>query len=211
MLMGSDNGGHDLESQKLPVALTPGQDPLDRLWLHDQVANDLPLGSNVQDRVIEGWETVAYPGGVKFGREEIPGPPPDPQHQTRDEIFLPQTWGRPLIRTSGDILVPANAQNFPIPGAAIDLQPGRQATLESLDLRLMDDDINTIGFSIQLSRGTLTYTQLIGPPTFERWHTPLRLEEQDKLRIVVTNTLPGARFVRAGINGWIFPTHKRVN
>jgi hypothetical protein len=211
MLMGSDNGyEHDLESQQLPPALSPGESPLGRIWSHDQIEN-LPLGSNVQSRVVEGFETVAYPGGVLRVREEIPGPPPDPQHQTRDEIFLPQTWGTPLIRTSGDILVPANAQNFVIVGASIDVPAGRQASLESLDLRLMDDDINSIAFSIQLARGNLMYSQSIGPPTFERWHTPLRLEEQDRLRIVVTNTLPGARFVRAGINGWVYPTHKRVN
>jgi hypothetical protein len=172
---------------------------------------ELPLGSNVQSRVSEEFETVAYPGGVQRVREQIPGPPPDPQHQTRNEVFLPQTYGRPFVITSGDVVVPPSAERFVVIGSLLEIPIGRQGTLESIDIRLLDDDINTIGFSLQLSQGNLQFFQDVAPNTFERWRANLRLEEQSTIRVVVRNTSPGARFVRVGLNGWTFPTHKRVH
>jgi len=188
------------------------------------VLNDLPLehqvrGNDIVNTVIRrkeiGFRTVAYPGGVMKYEEAIVGKIPD-EHRVHPEglesyylpeIVAPPDFSQPLI-LSDTFTIPALASNFVTIDFTVPI--AREAAIKTAFFEVADASIDTISFNIVYGGMKSEFAVNVEVSPLESWQANMRLDEQMRVAVLVTNALAGIRSVRVALNGWIYPVHKRV-
>jgi len=188
------------------------------------VLNDLPMehhirGNNRLNTVVRrrevGYRTVAYPGGVMKVYEAIHGQIPA-EHRVHPEgleayylpeMVAPPEFSQPLI-LSDFFTIPASAANFPTIQFTVPI--GREATVEKGFFGVADASLSTIKFTIQYGGLKSQFASDVTVSAFESYRAGMRLDEQMKVGVLVTNLLPGIRTVQVILNGWIYPIRKKM-
>jgi len=185
---------------------------------------DLPMEHQVRgnDRVGTivrrkewGYRSVALRGGVLKLYEAVGANIPD-EHRPYPggveanylpEIVAPPDYSEPLI-LSDVFTIPALATDFPT--IQFEVPALREAVIERGTFEVADASISTIKFTIQYGGLKSQFADRVTVSPFVSWRTSMRLEEQMKVGVLVTNLLPGIRSVTVGLNGWIYPIRKKV-